>query len=509
MRNIITSVDPCSPAERAGVRPGERLAEISGHPIQDVLDYRFFGYDKNPVLTLESEQGSRKLRVKKGEGEDLGLNFETYLMDKARSCANRCIFCFVDQMPPGMRETLYFKDDDARLSFLMGNYLTLTNLSQREIQRICDLRISPINVSVHTTDPELRCRMLQNRRAGESIEVMRRFAKAHITMNCQIVACPGLNDGPALDRTLRELGALHPAVESVAVVPVGVTRYREGLPEIHPYTGEQAAALIDQVEAFAKEFLEQHGTSLAWCSDEFYLLAGRELPEKGYYEDMDQLENGVGMLRLLLSQAELAAEDEFSHLTPSPFAVATGVSAAPFIRQAAALVQQNCPALKGTVYPIVNDFFGHTITVSGLRLLRPHHHRLRPRHREGPDGPAPGQGPGAAAADSLQHAPQRGAGISGRRHRRRGVQGPGCAGDRGGGGGWLRFGGRYAGFGGASAGARGSPPGGRGILPLQPLGERVRKREERIRKGESYTMSKPVIAIVGRSHRMCHPAGAL
>ena len=366
MSNLITSVDPRSPAERAGVRPGERLAEISGHPIQDVLDYRFFGYDKNPVLTLESEQGSRKLRVKKGEGEDLGLNFETYLMDKARSCANRCIFCFVDQMPPGMRETLYFKDDDARLSFLMGNYLTLTNLSQREIQRICDLRISPINVSVHTTDPDLRCRMLQNRRAGESIEVMRRFAKAHITMNCQIVACPGLNDGPALDRTLRELGKMHPAVESVAIVPVGVTRYREGLPEIHPYTGEQAAALIDQVEAFARDFLAEYGTSLAWCSDEFYLLAGRELPEKGYYEDMDQLENGVGMLRLLLSQAELAAEDDFSHLTPSPFAVATGVSAAPFIRQAAALVQQNCPALKGTVYPIVNDFFGHTITVSGL-----------------------------------------------------------------------------------------------------------------------------------------------
>ena len=366
MSNIITSVDPRSPAERAGVRPGERLAAIGGHPIQDVLDYRFFGYDKNPVLTLESGGGSRKLRVKKGEGEDLGLNFETYLMDKARSCANRCVFCFVDQMPPGMRETLYFKDDDARLSFLMGNYLTLTNLSEREIQRIIDLRISPINVSVHTTDPELRCRMLQNRRAGESIDVMRRFAQAHITMNCQIVACPGLNDGPALDRTLRELGALHPAVESVAVVPVGVTRYREGLPEIHPYTGEQAAALIDQVEAFAKEFLEQHGTSLAWCSDEFYLLAGRELPEKGYYEDMDQLENGVGMLRLLLSQAELAAEDEFSHLTPSPFAVATGVSAAPYIRQAAELVQRSCPALRGTVYPIVNDFFGHTITVSGL-----------------------------------------------------------------------------------------------------------------------------------------------
>ena len=366
MSNIITSVDPHSPAERAGVRCGERLAAIGDHPIQDVLDYRFFGYDKNPVLTLESDSGCRTVRVKKGEGDDLGLNFDTYLMDKARSCANRCIFCFVDQMPPGMRETLYFKDDDARLSFLMGNYLTLTNLSPREIQRIIDLRISPINVSVHTTDPELRCKILQNRRAGESIEVMRRFARHHITMNCQIVACPGVNDGAALDRTLRELGELYPSVESVAVVPVGVTRYREGLTEIQPYTAEEAAALIDQVEAFARAFQEKNGTSLAWCSDEFYLLAGRELPEKAYYEDMDQLENGVGMLRLLLSQAELAAEDDVAHLTPAPFAVATGVSAAPFIRSVAELLQKKCPAVKGTVYPIVNDFFGHTITVSGL-----------------------------------------------------------------------------------------------------------------------------------------------
>ena len=366
MSNIITSVDPHSPAERAGVRCGERLVAIGDHPIQDVLDYRFFGYDKNPVLTLESDGSRRTVRVKKREGDDLGLNFDTYLMDKARSCANRCIFCFVDQMPPGMRETLYFKDDDARLSFLMGNYLTLTNLSSREIQRIIDLRISPINVSVHTTDPKLRCEMLCNRRAGESIEVMRRFAHHHITMNCQIVACPGINDGPALSRTLRELGEMYPSVESVAIVPVGVTRYREGLTEIHPYTGEQAAALIDQVEAFARAFLEEHGTSLAWCSDEFYLLAGRKLPEKGYYEDMDQLENGVGMLRLLLSQAELAAEDDINGLTPSPFAVATGVSAEPFVRSVVELLQKKCPAVKGVVYPIVNDFFGHTITVSGL-----------------------------------------------------------------------------------------------------------------------------------------------
>ena len=300
----IASVDPHSPARKAGVRPGETLTHINGHPIVDVLDYKFYAYDPRLELTLTEENGgSRTLRIRKEEGEDLGLNFETYLMDRARSCANKCIFCFVDQMPPGMRDTLYFKDDDARLSFLMGNYMTLTNLSQREIQRIIDLRIGPINISVHATDPELRTAMLKNPRAGECLEIMSRFAKAGIEMNCQIVACPGVNDGPALARTMEDLGKLHPAVTSVAVVPVGVTKFREGLCRIEPYTKEQAAALIDQVEKFAAAFLEKQGTSLVWCSDEFYLIAGRELPEKAYYEDMDQLENGVGMLRLLLHQA--------------------------------------------------------------------------------------------------------------------------------------------------------------------------------------------------------------
>ena len=367
MSTVITSIDRRSPSERAGVRCGEKLISIGGHDVTDVLDYRFYGYDADPVLVLEDADGRRRtVRVEKEEGKDLGLNFETYLMDKAHACANRCIFCFVDQMPPGMRETLYFKDDDARLSFLMGNYLTLTNLSPREAQRIMDLRISPINVSVHTTDPALRCEMLRNKHAGESIRLMERFARAGITMNCQIVACPGINDGAALDRTLRDLGALYPAVGSVAVVPVGLTRYREGLTPIAPYTPAQAAAVIGQVEAFAADFLAQNGTSLAWCSDEFYLLAGRELPEKGYYEDMGQLENGVGMLRLLTSEASFALEDDCSALTPRPYAVATGVSAAPFIREIAEAVRARCPGARGTVYAIENDFFGRTITVSGL-----------------------------------------------------------------------------------------------------------------------------------------------
>ncbi|WP_130869492.1 DUF512 domain-containing protein [Intestinimonas massiliensis (ex Afouda et al. 2020)] len=362
----IASVDPGSPAARAGLRPGETLTHISGHPIVDVLDYKFYAYDPRLELTLTGpDGGSRTVRVRKEEGEDLGLNFETYLMDKARSCANKCIFCFVDQMPPGMRKTLYFKDDDARLSFLMGNYITLTNLSRREIQRVMDLRISPINISVHATDPELRTAMLKNPRAGECLDIMTRFAQAGITMNCQVVACPGVNDGPALDRTMAELGELYPAVNSVAVVPVGVTKFREGLCRIDPYTREQAAALIDQVEGFAEKFRAAKGTSLVWCSDEFYLLAGRDLPEKGYYEDMAQLENGVGMLRLLSSQAELALEDEQPE-RESPFSIATGLSAAPFVQEIVDNAREKCGNIKGMVYPIVNRFFGETITVSGL-----------------------------------------------------------------------------------------------------------------------------------------------
>ena len=364
---VIRSVDPRSPAHRAGLRPGETLLEVNGHPVADVLDYKFYTYDPKLALVLQEPNGNRRtVRVRKEEGEDLGLEFETYLMDRARSCANNCIFCFVDQMPPGMRKSLYFKDDDARLSFLMGNYLTLTNLSQREVERIIALRISPINVSVHTTDPELRFEMLKNKRAGEGIAIMRRFAQASITMNCQIVSCPGINDGPALDRTLRELGALHPAVGSVAVVPVGVTRFREGLCRIDPYTPAQAAAVLDQVEAFAASFLKKHSTHLAWCSDEFYLLAGRPLPEKGYYEDMAQMENGVGMLRLLTSQAAMALEDMELEEAPPPFAIATGVSAAPFLQKIVDMCREKCGNIIGNVYPMVNRFFGETITVSGL-----------------------------------------------------------------------------------------------------------------------------------------------
>ena len=366
---VIRSVDPGSPAHKAGVQVGETLTHINGHRIVDVLDYKFYSYDTRLELTLTGADGqARSLSIRKREGEDLGLEFETYLMDRARSCANNCIFCFVDQMPPGMRPSLYFKDDDTRLSFLMGNYLTLTNLSQREIQRIIDLRISPINISVHTTDPELRCEMLKHRRAGEAIETMRRFAQHNITMNCQIVSCPGINDGPALERTMRELAEMYPAVNSVSVVPVGVTKFREGLYPLTPYTAEGAAAVLNQVEAFGQRHLEEKGTRLVWCSDEFYLLAGRDLPEEEYFEEFTQLDNGVGMLRLLSEEfrraLDLMEPEEMEGAVP--FSIATGVSAAPFLAQLVDMAAKKCGTIKGKVYPIVNDFFGHTITVAGL-----------------------------------------------------------------------------------------------------------------------------------------------
>ncbi len=361
----IESVDPHSPAQRAGVRAGETLLQVNGHPIVDVLDYKYYTYDARLQLTLlEESGGQRTLRVRKGEGEDLGLNFPTYLMDKARSCANRCVFCFVDQLPPGMRESLYFKDDDARLSFLMGNYITLTNLSQREIQRIIDLRVSPINISVHATNPDLRAKLLGHRNGGALMGHMERFAAAGITMNCQIVACPGLNDGAELERSMAELAALYPQVNSVSVVPVGLTRHRQGLYPLRPYTAAQAAATVDLVEGYGRRCLAEHGTTLFWCSDEFYLRAGRPIPPDSYYEDYTQLENGVGMLRLLRHEFDLALEDaEEAHA--APFSTACGVDAAPWIEEIVDRAAAKCHT-KGKVYPIRNDFFGETITVSGL-----------------------------------------------------------------------------------------------------------------------------------------------
>lgn len=363
----IQSVDPGSPAQKVGVRPGETLLEISGHRVVDVLDYKYYGYDAKLTLKLlEESGGERTVKLRKAEGEDMGLNFETYLMDKARCCANKCIFCFIDQLPQGLRDTLYFKDDDARLSFLMGNYITLTNLSDREAQRIIDLRISPINISVHSTDPALRSLLLGFPNGGRGLELMRRFAENGIIMNCQIVACPGINDGSALQKSMEDLAALYPGVKSVSIVPVGLTKHREGLYPLKPYDRESAAAVVDLVEAWAARCREKLGTAIFWCSDEFYLQAGRAIPPDDFYEDYTQLENGVGMLRLLRTEfdAALGLMDP-AEKPVSFFSTACGTAAAPWIREMIDTAAEKCHT-KGTVYPILNDFFGHSVNVSGL-----------------------------------------------------------------------------------------------------------------------------------------------
>ena len=364
MSTVITSIDRLSPAERAGVRTGERLISIGGQPVEDVLDYRFFGYDADPELELESPDGSRRtLRVKKSEAEELGLNFETYLMDEPRPCANHCLFCFVDQMAPGCRDTLYFKDDDARLSFLMGNYITLTNLSPREAQRIIDLRISPINVSVHATDPRLRSALLGNKAGGESLEYMKRFGRAGIVMNGQIVLCPGYNDGDQLQRTMEDMAAW--GFASCSVVPVGLTKFREGLSKLRPVDQTLANQIIEQVDAFGEKCLKQYGSRMFFCSDELYLRAGRPLPEEDYYEDYVQIENGVGMLRSLISEFEAGLRLEDGTAEASPYTIATGVSAQPFLQELADKARERTGAA-GQVIAIVNDFFGRTIDVAGL-----------------------------------------------------------------------------------------------------------------------------------------------
>ena len=364
MSTVITSIDRRSPAERAGVHIGEKLLAIGGRPVEDVLDYRFFGYDRDPELELEAPDGSRrKVRVKKPEAEELGLGFETYLMDEPRPCSNHCLFCFVDQMAPGCRETLYFKDDDARLSFLMGNYITLTNLSPREAQRIIDLRISPINVSVHATDPKLRSALLGNRAGAESLEIMKRFGAAGIVMNGQIVLCPGWNDGEQLQRTMEDMAAW--GFASCSVVPVGLTKHREGLAKLRGVDRETARAVIDQVEAYGKKCLERFGTRMFFCSDELYIRAERPLPEEEYYEEYVQIENGVGLLRSLISEFEAGLRLEDGPVEASPYTIATGVSAAPFLRELAERAAEKT-GVSGQVAAIENNFFGPTVDVAGL-----------------------------------------------------------------------------------------------------------------------------------------------
>lgn len=366
MASKIISVDPGSPADRAGIVSGETLLTIDGSAVRDVLDYKFYGYDAQLSLALLSQSGEqRTVEIRKREGEPLGLNFEHYLMDKMKRCSNKCVFCFIDQMPKGMRETLYVKDDDARMSFLLGNYITMTNLSEEDVQRVLRMHISPINISVQTTNPELRVKMLQNPKAGKALELLPRFAEGGIHMNCQLVICEGMNDGDELRRSLSDLEALYPAVSSISVVPFGMTIHREGLYPLQPTTQEGAVEMLDIVEAFAEKCLKKHGTRLAWCGDEVYLKAGRPLPDASYYEDFTQFENGIGMLPLFSEEFRLALPD-YKGQTPRPFCIATGKAASSMMDMLIDEARKVCNNLNGNIYAIENVFFGSGVTVAGL-----------------------------------------------------------------------------------------------------------------------------------------------
>lgn len=366
----IESVCAGSLSARAGILAGDTLVAINGSAIRDVLDYRFYLADVSVRLELEREGERFEVTLKKAEYDDIGLEFETPLMDKKHTCRNGCVFCFIDQMPKGMRETLYFKDDDDRLSFLHGNYVTLTNLYDEDIERIKRMHISPVNVSVHTTNPELRVKMMKNKRAGEVLSYLSDLADAGISLCTQIVLCKGLNDGDELDRSMHDLVRLYPALTSCAIVPVGLTKFREGLYPLELFTPEECAGVIRQVDAFANWCQKEYGTRLFYCSDEFYVRAGLPLPSDEHYEDYSQIENGVGMLTSLETEFTYALEDlegEIDAITsPRAVSVATGEAAFGLISSLAERLMQKNPLLDIRVHRVVNRFFGESVTVAGL-----------------------------------------------------------------------------------------------------------------------------------------------
>ena len=359
-----------SRADRRGVKAGDVLVSINGREVNDVLDYRFFLTDTNILLRLLRDGEPVEVSIQKKEYDDIGLDFETPLMDKKHSCENRCIFCFIDQLPKGMRETLYFKDDDSRLSFLHGNFITMTNLSSKDIDRIIEMHISPVNISVHTTNPELRVKMMRNKHAGEVLEYLPRLASAGISHCGQIVLCRGINDGEELERSMRDLARLAPAMESVSIVPAGLTKFRDKLYPLTEYTKDEAARIIDTVESFAKECRASIGTSMFYCADELYLKAERPLPDEDYYEEFAQIENGVGMITSLLSEFDRELEFIEEYLEdfkpPRRVSIATGVAAYPTVKAMAARLEAVVEGLEVNVYEIKNFFFGESITVAGL-----------------------------------------------------------------------------------------------------------------------------------------------
>lgn len=370
--HIIKKVLPNSIAEEMGIEPGDKLLQISDTDIEDIFDYQFLVQDEYIEVLIEKTDGEQwLLEVDKEFDEDLGIEFENGLMDNYRSCHNKCIFCFIDQMPKGMRDTLYFKDDDSRLSFLQGNYVTLTNMSDHDIDRIIRYNLSPINISFQTTNPELRCKMLNNRFAGEALKKAERLYEAGILMNGQIVLCKGINDGEELERSISDLSRYLPYLESVSVVPVGLSKHREGLYPLEPFTREDAKKVLETVHKWQEKLYPEHDLHFIHASDEWYILAGEALPEADNYDGYIQYENGVGMLRMLMDEVEDAiSEAKASGLMPlskkRTISIATGKLAYPYIRDFADKVMSLCEGLEIFVYAIRNDFFGESITVSGL-----------------------------------------------------------------------------------------------------------------------------------------------
>ncbi len=367
MSVTVKSVLKGSPAYKIGMRENDTLIKLNGNEIMDVLDYRF--YQNAEKLIVEFINGKGKIkskRLKKKEYDELGLEFETYLMDKKHSCRNKCIFCFIDQLPKGLRDSLYFKDDDSRLSFLFGNYITLTNITEHEVERIIKMHISPVNISVHTTNPELRVKMMNNKNAGKVLDIIYRFNEAGIKLNCQLVLVPGYNDGEELERSLRDLTALE-NVECIAAVPVGLTRYREGLCEISPFDKESAEKTVDILEKYSDITLEKYGERRVFAADEFYILSGRKMPDAEYYEEFLQLENGVGLVPLLLNETDEAIKfSDYKLEKKRKITIATGEAAKPFIKSVVDKVTKKWDNLECEVIAVKNNFFGGKITVAGL-----------------------------------------------------------------------------------------------------------------------------------------------
>ena len=364
--HTIKSVDPGSIADELGLEPGDRLLSIDGHELEDIFDYEYYIENESIMVVIAKKNGEEWELDIENDYQDLGLTFENGLMSDYKSCHNKCVFCFIDQMPKGMRETLYFKDDDSRLSFLQGNYVTLTNMKDKDIERIIKFKLAPINISVQTTNPELRCKMLHNRFAGEALKKIDRLYEAGTPMNGHVVMCKNLNDGDELDRTIRDLTKYIPCMESVSVVPVGLSKYRDGLYPLEPITAEDAAKTIDIIEKWQKKVYAEHGIHFIHASDEFYILAGRELPEEERYDGYIQLENGVGMIRLLTTEVHEALDELEGDEEKEELSIATGKLAAVYLAGFLEEIKKKFPNRKVHLYPTRNDFFGEMITVAGL-----------------------------------------------------------------------------------------------------------------------------------------------